>query len=128
MSAPTRMYRIYIGLGLFVLAMSQVLDSVLLDEGIPHNVMLALVAAGSVLLLAGIILYQRHSPGAADERFLLHRLKASRFGLIAGLLTILALFFYHVMAGDPPPWDLAAVAAAMAAGKVGAMIYFKVNG
>ena len=63
-----------------------------------------------------------------DERFLLHRLKSSRFGLVAGLLTILALFFYHAMAGHEPPWDLAAVAAAMAVGKLAAMAYFKVTG
>jgi hypothetical protein len=124
MSAPTRMHRIYIGLGLIPL----VLDSTLLDNGIPGIVMLALVAAGSVLLLAGIILHQRHSPGVADERFLLHRLKSSRFGLIAGLLAILALFFYHAMAGNEPPWDLVAVAAAMAVGKLAAMAYFKVTG
>jgi len=128
MSAPTRMHRIYMGLGLVILAFPLILDFLGQDRAVPEVVLLALVAAGSVLLLAGIILHQRHSPSVADERFLLHRLKSSRFGLIAGLVTILALFFYHAAVEDRLPWDLVAVATAMAVGKLGAMAYFKVAG
>jgi len=128
MIAPNRMPRIYLGLGVATLVLSLLLDFALPDEGMSDTLQLALVAAGTLLLATGFYLHQRQTPSAADERFLLHRLKSSRFGLLLGLVTIFALFFYHALAGDKMPWDLVAVAAAMALGKLAAMAYFKATG
>jgi len=122
------MHRIYIGLGLVMLAFPLVLDFLVPDNGMGDVVLLALVTAGSVLLVTGIWLHQRNAPAVADERFVLHRLKSSRFGLIMGLLAILALSFYRAYMEDTLPWDLVAVAFAMAAGKLTAMVYYKLTG
>jgi hypothetical protein len=128
MIAPTRMPRLYVGLGAVTLLISLLLNFALPDERMTDTLLMALVAAGTVLLGTGLYLRQQQTPSAADERFLLHRLKSSRFGLLLGLVTIFALFFYHALAGDKLPWDLVAVAAAMALGKLAAMAYFKATG
>ena len=97
-------------------------------QSLPVWLVLTLVICGSIILCAGLILYQRSRPGMADERFMLHRLRASRFGLLLGLLAILVLAFYALVAKDELPWDLLIVAGSIVVGKVGAMVYFKAKG
>ena len=60
-----------------------------------------------------------------DERFLIHRLKASRFALAIGLIAMFAWFQYELMVNKVIRWDYVVVLGIMAAGKVGAMIFYR---
>lgn len=60
-----------------------------------------------------------------DERFIMHRFKSTRFSVLIGMISMFAIFTYHVVKHDTIRWDLFAVMFAMALAKVGAMIYFR---
>jgi hypothetical protein len=60
-----------------------------------------------------------------DERFIMHRYKATRFAMIVGVILIGALFLYARIARGIIRWDLFAVLVFTALAKVGAMIYYR---
>lgn len=61
----------------------------------------------------------------ADERFILHRYKATRFAVMVGAFLMFASFTYGYLRNGVLRWDLFAIMFAMAAGKVGAMMYLR---
>lgn len=128
MNKPLGSYRFYVALGALILGIPMILDVFSPRFDLPSLLLMAFVIAGSLLLCVGIYVYQQQRPAAADERFVLHRLRASRFGLIAGLLTIMALVLYHAVVEEEIPWDLVFVAGSMALGKVAGMVYFRATG
>lgn len=62
---------------------------------------------------------------SGDERFLVHRLKASRFALALGLLGMFGWFQYELMVNHVIRWDYVIILGIMALGKVGAMVYYR---
>ena len=114
--------------GSLILAFVLVLDALFESVLIPDWLLLVLVSSGTVLLCAGIVAYGRSRKSAADERFILHRLKSSRFGLFIGLAAIFVLVFYDMIVGDTVDWNLVIIVAAITAGKVGAMVYYRITG
>jgi len=114
--------------GSVMLAVLLVIDGLFPAVSLPEWLVMVLVACGSVLLCTGLILHQRSRPGVADERFVLHRLRSSRFGLLVGLIAVLVLAFYNLLVKGELPWELLIVAASMAVGKVAAMVYFRAIG
>jgi hypothetical protein len=81
--------------------------------------------AGMVLLGWGTYLW-RTSERTFDERFLMHRLKASRAALVAGMAAILVWLMVDLLASPAIiRWQLLGILAAMALTKVGAMIYYR---
>jgi hypothetical protein len=60
-----------------------------------------------------------------DERFVMHRYKSTRAGLIAGLLVMFAWLNYDMWVNDVVRWDYLAILGAMAAVKVASMIYLQ---
>jgi len=60
-----------------------------------------------------------------DERFLLHRLKATRFALILGMIAMTGWLFYEALVKDVFRWDYLVVIGVIAAGKIGAMLYYR---
>lgn len=60
-----------------------------------------------------------------DERFLLHRLRATRFALILGLITIGGWLFSEALVNDAIRWDYLIVIGVISAGKIGAMLYYR---
>jgi len=62
---------------------------------------------------------------SVDERYLMHRLRATSLGGIAGALTASALFVYYFFADQITRWDLLAVALVMAVVKLGALAWYR---
>ncbi len=60
-----------------------------------------------------------------DERFLMHRLKATRLACVAGVVVLGGWYFYHFFAHGQLRHDLLSVMAVMAAVKLGAMYYYR---
>ena len=58
-----------------------------------------------------------------DERFIMHRYKSTRFSVLVGLLSMFAVFTYHMVRNDTIRWDLFAIIFLMALAKAAAMIY-----
>jgi len=121
-------YRPLIMIGVVLLCSPAILDVFPAGWNPPTWLLLTTIICGSILLVSGIYLHQRTHPRLSDERFVLHRLKSSRFGLVLGLAAIVILAFYNVAVRDEVPWDLLVVAASMAAGKLGAMAYYRISG
>jgi hypothetical protein len=59
-----------------------------------------------------------------DERFLDHRLRSTSMAAIAGCLVAVGIFEYRLIFQHVVSWDLFAVASAMAAIKVGMMLWY----
>ena len=113
--------------GAILLAVVVLLDVFVPDDNYPTWISLVLVIAGGTTLLAGLVLQRRTEKSTMDERFILHRLKSSRVGLIVGLLAALGFILFRVSTGDTMPLELVAVICAMAVGKVAAMVYFRLT-
>ena len=62
-----------------------------------------------------------------DERFLMHRLRATSFAGMAGGLTASFLFVYYYFTEHAARWDLLAVALVIAAVKLGALAYYRLT-
>jgi hypothetical protein len=60
-----------------------------------------------------------------DERFLMHRFKATRLAVVVGVVLMFAFFTYNLVTTKVIRWDLFAIMLAMALTKAGAMIYFR---
>ena len=63
--------------------------------------------------------------GELDERFINHRYRSTRAGLVAGLLAMFACFNYDYLANDTLRWDYLIILVVMAAVKVATMIYLQ---
>jgi hypothetical protein len=59
-----------------------------------------------------------------DERFIMHRYKATRLALFVGIILMGALFFYEYISIRSIRYDLFIIMCAMAVAKVSAMIYY----
>jgi len=60
-----------------------------------------------------------------DERYLMHRLRATSLGGIAGAITASVLFAYYYFADQVIRWDLLAVALVIAVVKLGALAWYR---
>jgi hypothetical protein len=63
--------------------------------------------------------------GAVDERFLMHRLRATSMASIAGIVVAMGLFIFHVVAHHVWNWELFAIGLTMAAVKQGLMAWYR---
>ena len=60
-----------------------------------------------------------------DERFIMHRYKATRLAIFVGVVIMGALFFREYIINRTIRYDLFVTMLAMAVAKVGAMIYYR---
>ncbi len=60
-----------------------------------------------------------------DERFIIHRYKATRFAMVIGVVLIAAFFFYAYITHRTIRWDLFIILCATALAKVAAMMYYR---
>jgi hypothetical protein len=60
-----------------------------------------------------------------DERFLVHRLKATSIAAIAGGVLAMGLFAYHFWADHVWSWELFSIGAVMAVVKQGLMAWYR---
>lgn len=60
-----------------------------------------------------------------DERFLMHRLRSTSIGGIAGALLAAAIFYYQLFVNHVPRWDLFAVVATVAVVKIAVLIWYR---
>jgi hypothetical protein len=63
--------------------------------------------------------------GAVDERFLLHRLKATSIASMAGVTAAMGLFAYHYWKDHVWNWELFSIGAVMALIKQGLMAWYR---
>ena len=63
--------------------------------------------------------------GELDERFINHRYRSTRAGLVAGLLAMFAWFNYDYLANGVLRWDYLVIMVVMAVVKVATMIYLQ---
>ncbi len=61
----------------------------------------------------------------ADERFVMHRYKATRLSAMVGVVLMFAYFTYEIVTERTIRWDLFIFMCAMAASKVAAMAYYR---
>ena len=62
-----------------------------------------------------------------DERFLMHRLRSTSIGGLAGTLLAAALFFYHLLAEHIIRWELFAIVATVAVVKLSVLTWYRLN-
>ena len=62
-----------------------------------------------------------------DERFLMHRLRSTSIGGLAGMLLAAALFFYQLFSKHVINWDLFAIVVTVAVVKMSVMIWYRLN-
>jgi len=60
-----------------------------------------------------------------DERFVMHRLKATRLSAIAGALALGGWYLYYYLTTDQVRHDILSVLVLMAVVKVGAMVFYR---
>ena len=65
--------------------------------------------------------------GTIDERFLMHRLRSTSIGGLAGVLVAAGLFFYQLFSNHVIKWDLFAIVATVAVVKMSLMIWYRLN-
>ena len=59
-----------------------------------------------------------------DERFIMHRLKSSRFALIVTVLTTAVWFEYDLIVNSQIRWDLLVILSVSAIAKLFSMVYY----
>lgn len=62
-----------------------------------------------------------------DERFIMHRLRSSRFALIVMVLMTAVWLEYEFFINDRMRWDLFIILCASAVAKLGSMIYYRLR-
>jgi hypothetical protein len=60
-----------------------------------------------------------------DERFIMHRYKATRLATAVGAVLMFVFFTYGIIAHKVIRWDLLVVMCTMAVAKVAAVIYYR---
>jgi hypothetical protein len=63
--------------------------------------------------------------GKVDERFLVHRLRATSIASMAGITVAMGLFAYHYYADHVWNWELFSIGLTMAAVKQGLMAWYR---
>jgi hypothetical protein len=64
---------------------------------------------------------------AIDERFLMHRLRSTSIGGIAGMLLAATLFFYQLFVHHIIRWDLFGIVATVAVVKISVLIWYRLT-
>ena len=62
-----------------------------------------------------------------DERFIMHRLRSSRFALIVMVVLTAIWLEYEFFVNDQMRWDLFIILSASAIAKLGSMIYYRLK-
>jgi hypothetical protein len=62
-----------------------------------------------------------------DERFLMHRLRSTSIGGLAGVLVAGGLFFYHFFTQHKIAWELFAIIATVAVVKIAVLIWYRMT-
>ncbi len=62
-----------------------------------------------------------------DERFVLHRLKATRFAAVVTAIAMGGYYYYELIQADIIRYDLLALLGIMVVAKVGATIYYRLT-
>lgn len=62
-----------------------------------------------------------------DERFLVHRLRSTSIGGVAGALVAAGFFFYQFLGQHVIRWDLFAIIATMAVVKISILIWYRLT-
>ena len=62
-----------------------------------------------------------------DERFIIHRLRSSRFALIMTVFMMAVWFDYELLVNDQMRWDLLIILGASAIVKLGSMIFYQLK-
>ncbi len=65
--------------------------------------------------------------GAIDERFLMHRLRSTSIGGMAGVALAAGFFFYHLFANHSISWELFAIVATAAIVKLSVLTWYRFN-
>ena len=60
-----------------------------------------------------------------DERFIIHRYKATRVAMMVGIILMGVFFWYEYISNRMVRWDLLLIMGAMAVAKVGVMLYYR---
>jgi uncharacterized protein (DUF983 family) len=60
-----------------------------------------------------------------DERFIMHRYKATRVAMMVGVILMGFFFWYEYVSNRMVRWDLLLVMGAMTVAKVGVMLYYR---
>jgi hypothetical protein len=63
--------------------------------------------------------------GPVDERFLMHRLRATSLASMAGIVVAMGLFVYHAWVNHVWNWELFAIGLTMDAVKQGLMAWYR---
>lgn len=72
-----------------------------------------------------LALFLDRESALVDERFIMHRFKATRLAVAVGLALMSALFFYDAFAHGVIRWDLFVIILAMAVTKVCALLFYR---
>lgn len=62
-----------------------------------------------------------------DERFVLHRLKATRFAAVVTAVAMAAYYYYELIKTDTIRYDLLVLLGIMVVAKLGATIYYRLT-
>jgi hypothetical protein len=60
-----------------------------------------------------------------DERFIMHRFKATRLALMVGMIGMVGFFCFDMFVNRAIRWDLLGILVIMAVTKLGAMLYYQ---
>jgi hypothetical protein len=97
---------------------------VLVESGLSRLVEGILYLGALCLLLLGFVLWVRRKH-EFDERFQLHRLKATRLAAVTGMVLLGVWFVFDAFVNDVIHWQIMVILVAMAGAKVGSMVYFQ---
>ncbi len=61
----------------------------------------------------------------ADERFIMHRFKATRLATMVGMILIFVFFTYYIVVEKTIRWEFLVILASVAATKLAAMYYYR---
>ena len=120
-------YRVWVAVGAIVAAAGIAVLQFYETKGPYYWVGIGLTFAGLAGVGVGFILGRDRLFGGLDERFLLHRLKATRLSLVAGLLAIAFFVFYDFLAHDVLRWEYLVVLGVILAAKLGAMGFYRLK-
>ena len=60
-----------------------------------------------------------------DERFIMHRFKATRLALMVGMIAMVGVFIFELLGRATIRWDLLGILVVMAVTKLCAMFYYQ---
>lgn len=116
--------RVKNGQALMVTGAVLILVHVLLEPNLSRLADAVLDLGALCLLLLGFVLWAR-AKREFDERFQLHRLKATRLAAVTGMVLLGIWFGFDAVMNDVIRWQILVILLAMGAAKVGSMVYFQ---